>query len=76
MPDSTPLPTSSRFVLEFIIADEMQRFVPHDMYSARTSPRLWRTVFERYFGTVPTSETDPRWDELLKKGFPIMRLFD
>ena len=36
----------------------------------RYCPYYWRRVFKLYFGDLPTRDEDPRWNELLKIGFP------
>lgn len=46
---------------------------PGCVYDPRFCPRYWRRVFVLYFGNEPSGDTDPRWDELFKFGFPARR---
>lgn len=59
--------------LEFILRAEKVKWQPHDGYGFWTSPRYWGAVFVRYYGETPNGKDDPRWDKILKLGFPITR---
>lgn len=58
-------------ILKKILAEEKEKFIPHEQYSCDTSPKFWRTVFIRFYGTEPDNDKDPRWDSLLASGRPI-----
>lgn len=64
---------STEQLLRDALLSEAIRFEPHDGYSMRTSPRFWRGVFERVHGEAPRGDDDPRWSELFKVGFPMLR---
>lgn len=52
---------------------EVEAFVPHDNFTAKWSPLLWKGVFLRVYREPPSGDADERWDHLLKLGIPLMR---
>lgn len=46
---------------------------PANGYGLTTCPVFWRNVFTNYYLEHPTGIDDPRWDELLKLGYPLLR---
>ncbi len=70
---STPWFLKKTARLERIIRRHRRLFTPHDNYGVSTSPRFWRNVFLEYYRDAPVHDQDARWDELFKKGFPLLR---
>ena len=54
--------------LKVVLLEEGRDLILHDGYN----PPLWARVFKRIFGEDPTGANDPRWDELLHAGYPLL----
>ncbi len=58
--------------IEDILAEELRTYV-EDGYGPRYSPLFWRAVFINWYGEEPKGADDPRWDELFREVYPILR---
>jgi hypothetical protein len=58
--------------LEQILNDELRAY-QEDGYSPRFSPIFWRAVFESWYQDTPQNDSDPRWDALFAKGYPVLQ---
>ena len=56
------------------LREEAANFV-HTGFLMQDSTEFWTTIFHRYYGTGPTGDADPRWNELMVelKGRQVLR---